>query len=162
MGLWDAVMIKDNHVAITQSIGQTVGAARASGITKIIVEVDRVDQIEPAIAAGATHLLLANMEPAILRGAVTLGGRTGANRGIWRSNARYHPRHCRYRRDLCERRPSDPVGSCSRCWVGFRCGLIFRYYYIAAEGSLSRHPPPIREINGLADAKGRCGMSASR
>jgi len=85
MGLWDAVMIKDNHVAITQSIGQTVGAARASGITKIIVEVDRVDQIEPAIAAGATHLLLDNMEPAILRGAVTLvGGRvpTEASGGV--------------------------------------------------------------------------------
>jgi len=85
MGLWDAVMIKDNHVAITQSIGQTVGAARASGITKIIVEVDRVDQIEPAIAAGATHMLLDNMEPAILRGAVTLvGGRvpTEASDGV--------------------------------------------------------------------------------
>lgn len=85
MGLWDAVMIKDNHVAITQSIGQTVGAARATGITKIIVEVDRVDQIEPAIAAGATHLLLDNMEPAILRGAVTLvGGRvpTEASGGV--------------------------------------------------------------------------------
>lgn len=85
MGLWDAVMIKDNHVAITQSIGQTVGAARASGITKIIVEVDRVDQIEPAIAAGATHMLLDNMEPAILRGAVTLvGGRvpTEASGGV--------------------------------------------------------------------------------
>jgi len=85
MGLWDTVMIKDNHVAITQSIGQTVGAARATGITKIIVEVDKVDQIEPAIAAGATHLLLDNMEPAILRGAVTLvGGRvpTEASGGV--------------------------------------------------------------------------------
>ena len=85
MGLWDTVMIKDNHVAITQSIGQTVGAARATGITKIIVEVDRVDQIEPAIAAGATHLLLDNMEPAILRGALTLvGGRvpTEASGGV--------------------------------------------------------------------------------
>ena len=72
MGLWDAVLIKDNHVAITQSIGQSVGAARATGVAKIIVEVDRVDQIEPAIAAGATHLLLDNMEPAMLRVAVTL------------------------------------------------------------------------------------------
>lgn len=85
MGLWDAVMIKDNHVAVTQSIGQTVGAARAAGVTKIIVEVDRVDQIEPAIAAGATHLLLDNMEPAVLRGAVTLVGKrvpTEASGGV--------------------------------------------------------------------------------
>ncbi len=69
-------MIKDNHIAVAGSIGQSVGAAKAAGIANIIVEVDRVDQIEPALAAGATHLLLDNMTPAILRGAVTLvGGR---------------------------------------------------------------------------------------
>jgi nicotinate-nucleotide pyrophosphorylase (carboxylating) len=85
LGLWDAVMIKDNHIAVAQSIGQAVGAVRAAGVTQIIVEVDRVDQIEPAIAAGATHLLLDNMEPAVLRGAVTLvGGRvpTEASGGV--------------------------------------------------------------------------------
>ncbi|HEX7822912.1 MAG TPA: carboxylating nicotinate-nucleotide diphosphorylase [Sphingobium sp.] len=85
MGLWDAAMIKDNHIAVAKSIGQAVGAARAAGVERIIVEVDRVDQIEPAIAAGATHLLLDNMEPAVLRGAVTLvGGRvpTEASGGV--------------------------------------------------------------------------------
>lgn len=85
MGLWDAAMIKDNHVAVAGSVEEAVRRAAAAGIASIIVEVDRVDQIEPALAAGATHLLLDNMEPATLRGAVTLvGGRvpTEASGGV--------------------------------------------------------------------------------
>jgi nicotinate-nucleotide pyrophosphorylase (carboxylating) len=85
MGLWDAAMIKDNHVAVAGSVDEAVRRAVAAGVERIIVEVDRVDQIEPAIAAGATHLLLDNMEPAVLRGAVTLvGGRvpTEASGGV--------------------------------------------------------------------------------
>ena len=74
MGLWDAAMIKDNHVAVAGGGGEAVRRARDAGIARIIVEVDRVDQIEPALAAGATHLLLDNMAPATLRGAVTLVG----------------------------------------------------------------------------------------
>ncbi len=72
MGLWDAAMIKDNHVAVAGSVGEAVRRAVAAGIARIIVEVDRVDQIEPAIAAGATHLLLDNMDVAMLREAVAL------------------------------------------------------------------------------------------
>ncbi|MBU3078959.1 carboxylating nicotinate-nucleotide diphosphorylase [Sphingomonas quercus] len=85
MGLWDAAMIKDNHVAVAGGVAEAAARARAAGIARIIVEVDRVDQIEPALAAGATHLLLDNMPPAILRGAVTLvGGRvpTEASGGV--------------------------------------------------------------------------------
>ena len=85
MGLWDAAMIKDNHVAVAGSVGEAVRSARDAGVEQIICEVDRVDQIEPALAAGATHLLLDNMEPATLRGAVTLiGGRvkTEASGGV--------------------------------------------------------------------------------
>lgn len=72
MGLWDAAMIKDNHVAVAGSVGEAVRRAVEAGVERIIVEVDRVDQIEPALAAGATHLLLDNMDPPTLRGAVTL------------------------------------------------------------------------------------------
>ena len=72
MGLWDAAMIKDNHIAVAGSIGQAVGAARAAGVARIICEVDRIDQIEPALAAGASHILLDNMNPATLREAVAL------------------------------------------------------------------------------------------
>ncbi len=85
MGLWDAAMIKDNHVAVAGGVAEAVRRAKDAGIESIIVEVDRVDQIEPALAAGATHLLLDNMTPPILRGAVTLvGGRvpTEASGGV--------------------------------------------------------------------------------
>ncbi|WP_417610880.1 carboxylating nicotinate-nucleotide diphosphorylase [Parasphingorhabdus sp.] len=85
MGLWDAAMIKDNHVAVAGSVGEAVRRARDAGVENIICEVDRIDQIEPALAAGATHVLLDNMEPATLRGAVTLiGGRvkTEASGGV--------------------------------------------------------------------------------
>ncbi|WP_257538820.1 carboxylating nicotinate-nucleotide diphosphorylase [Sphingobium sp. CFD-1] len=85
MGLWDAAMIKDNHVAVAGSVEEAVRRAAAAGIARIIVEVDRVDQIEPALAAGATHLLLDNMDAPTLRGAVTLvGGRvpTEASGGV--------------------------------------------------------------------------------
>ncbi|MFT4027387.1 MAG: carboxylating nicotinate-nucleotide diphosphorylase [Novosphingobium sp.] len=72
LGLWDAAMIKDNHVAVAGGVGEAVRRARAAGVTRIICEVDRIDQIEPALAAGASHLLLDNMSPATLREAVTL------------------------------------------------------------------------------------------
>jgi nicotinate-nucleotide pyrophosphorylase (carboxylating) len=72
MRLDDAVLIKDNHIAAAGSVGQAVGAARNAGLPHIQVEVDRLDQIEPALAAGATALLLDNMPPAMLREAVAL------------------------------------------------------------------------------------------
>lgn len=72
MGLWDAAMIKDNHVAVACGVGPAVARAVAAGIERIIVEVDRLDQIEPALAAGATHLLLDNMGPRMLAEAVAL------------------------------------------------------------------------------------------
>lgn len=85
MGLWDAAMIKDNHVLVAGSVGEAVRRAVAAGVEQIICEVDRIDQIEAALAAGATHLLLDNMAPATLREAVTLvAGRvpTEASGGI--------------------------------------------------------------------------------
>ncbi len=72
MGLWDAAMIKDNHVAVAGGVGEAVKRAKAAGVTRIICEVDRLDQIEPALAAGASHLLLDNMSPAMLAEAVKL------------------------------------------------------------------------------------------
>jgi len=85
MGLWDAAMIKDNHVMVAGSVGEAVRRAKAAGIEEIICEVDRLDQIEPALQAGATRLLLDNMEPATLRKAVAIvAGRvpTEASGGI--------------------------------------------------------------------------------
>ncbi len=72
MGLWDAAMIKDNHVAVAGSVREAVRRAVEAGIAEIIVEVDRLAQIEPALEAGATHLLLDNMDEVVLREAVAL------------------------------------------------------------------------------------------
>ncbi|QZH76290.1 MAG: carboxylating nicotinate-nucleotide diphosphorylase [Erythrobacter sp.] len=72
MGLWDAAMIKDNHILVAGDVGEAVRRARDAGVRDIICEVDRVNQIEPALAAGATRLLLDNMPPETLREAVTL------------------------------------------------------------------------------------------
>ena len=72
MGLWDAAMIKDNHVAVAGGVAEAVRRARAAGVRAIICEVDRIDQIEPALSAGASHILLDNMALDQLREAVAL------------------------------------------------------------------------------------------
>jgi len=74
MGLWDAAMIKDNHILVAGNVGEAVRRAREAGIESIICEVDRLDQIEPALEAGANHILLDNMEPETLREAVAIIG----------------------------------------------------------------------------------------
>jgi nicotinate-nucleotide pyrophosphorylase (carboxylating) len=73
MRLDDGLLIKDNHVAVNGSVEAAVARARASGTSlPVQVEVDRVEQIEPALAAGADRLLLDNMPPPVLREAVAL------------------------------------------------------------------------------------------
>ncbi len=72
MGLWDAAMIKDNHVAVAGGVGEAVRRAKAAGIARIICEVDSIVQIELALEAGASHMLLDNMSVATLREAVAL------------------------------------------------------------------------------------------
>jgi nicotinate-nucleotide pyrophosphorylase (carboxylating) len=77
MRLDDGLLIKDNHVAVAGGVAEAVRRAKAAGTgLEVQVEVDRIDQIEPALAAGADRLLLDNMDPAMLREAVSLvGGR---------------------------------------------------------------------------------------
>lgn len=85
MGLWDAAMIKDNHVAVAGGVAEAVRRAKAAGVAEIIVEVDRLDQIAPALDAGATRLLLDNMPPPVLHEAVArVAGRvpTEASGGV--------------------------------------------------------------------------------
>jgi nicotinate-nucleotide pyrophosphorylase (carboxylating) len=72
MGLWDAAMIKDNHVAVAGSVEEAVRRAKDAGVARIILEVDRIAQIEPGLAAGANHLLLDNMDVDELKAAVAL------------------------------------------------------------------------------------------
>jgi nicotinate-nucleotide pyrophosphorylase (carboxylating) len=73
MRLDDGVLIKDNHVAVCGGVAEAVQRAKAANTgLKVQVEVDRIDQIEPALVAGADRLLLDNMDPAMLRAAVRL------------------------------------------------------------------------------------------
>ena len=73
MRLDDGVLIKDNHVAVAGGVAAAVQAAKSAGLhLPVQVEVDRIDQIEPALSAGADRLLLDNMPPAVLREAVAL------------------------------------------------------------------------------------------
>ena len=72
MGLWDAAMIKDNHVAVAGDVAEAVARAKNAGVERIILEVDSLEQIEPGLAAGASHLLLDNMDANTLRAAVAL------------------------------------------------------------------------------------------
>jgi len=73
MRMDDGLLIKDNHVAVCGGVAAAVRAAKAAETgLPVQVEVDRVDQIEPALEAGADRLLLDNMPPAVLREAVAL------------------------------------------------------------------------------------------
>jgi nicotinate-nucleotide pyrophosphorylase (carboxylating) len=73
MRLDDGVLIKDNHVAVAGGVGPAVRAAKQSNTgLQVQVEVDRIEQIEQALAAGADRLLLDNMDPPTLREAVDL------------------------------------------------------------------------------------------
>ena len=73
MRLDDGVLIKDNHVAVCGGVAEAVRRAKAASTgLQVQVEVDRIDQIAPALEAGADRLLLDNMDPATLREAVRL------------------------------------------------------------------------------------------
>ena len=73
MRLEDGLLIKDNHVGVAGGVAEAVRAAKAANTgLPVQVEVDRIDQIEPALRAGADRLLLDNMPPPVLREAVAL------------------------------------------------------------------------------------------
>ncbi len=85
MGLHDMVLIKDNHIAVRGSVAAAVAAARAAGHADIMVECDTLSQVEAALAAGATRLLLDNMDlPTLRRAVILVDGRaeTEASGGV--------------------------------------------------------------------------------
>ncbi len=73
-GLDDAVLIKDNHIAVAGGVVPALRAAKAfvGHLTKIEIEVDTLDQLSEVVAEGADAVLLDNMPPDILRAAVAL------------------------------------------------------------------------------------------
>lgn len=72
MGLYDAVLIKDNHIAVCGGVREAVEAARQAGHTGIEVECDTLDQVAQALEMGVERLLLDNMSLEDLREAATL------------------------------------------------------------------------------------------
>jgi nicotinate-nucleotide pyrophosphorylase (carboxylating) len=68
-GLDDAVLIKDNHVAVAGGIAAAVSAARAHAghLVKIEVEVDGLDQLDEALAMGVDVVMLDNFSLELLR-----------------------------------------------------------------------------------------------
>ena len=92
-GLDDAVLVKDNHVAIAGGVAEAVRRARASAghLVKLEVEVDTLDQLDEALRAGVDVVLLDNMSLDALREAVSrCRGRalTEASGGIRPENVR--------------------------------------------------------------------------
>lgn len=73
-GLDDAVLIKDNHIAVSGGVASAVRAARAycGHLVKIEVEVDGLDQMREALTASPDVILLDNMGPEHLREAVEI------------------------------------------------------------------------------------------
>ena len=73
-GLDDAILIKDNHIAVAGGVAEAIRRAQAfSGhLVKIEVEVDTLDQLKEALQAGADAILLDNMPPATLTEAVAI------------------------------------------------------------------------------------------
>src|SRR5699024_9883032 len=71
-GLDDAILIKDNHVAVAGGIGEAVRRARAHAghMLRIAAEIDRLDQLDEALDAGADSILLDNFSNAELKQAV--------------------------------------------------------------------------------------------
>src|SRR5665213_1293997 len=62
MGLYDAILIKNNHIAAAGGVRQAIANARQSGMP-IEIEVRALDELREALAAGADHLLLDNLSP---------------------------------------------------------------------------------------------------
>lgn len=85
-GLDDAVLIKDNHIAVAGGVGVAIGRARAAigHLVKIEVEVDTLPQLAEALAAGVDAVLLDNMDPDTLHEAV----RRVAGRAICEASGR--------------------------------------------------------------------------
>jgi nicotinate-nucleotide pyrophosphorylase (carboxylating) len=87
--LYDAVLIKDNHVAIAGGVAEAIRRARAGvgHIVKIEVEVDTLDQLREAMETGVDAVLLDNMTPDQLREAVAIV----AGRAITEASGRVTP-----------------------------------------------------------------------
>jgi len=85
MRLDDAVLIKDNHIAVAGSVATAIHRAKTAGHSSIEVECDTMDQVREALGVGVDAILLDNMNLDQLREAVALindAARTEASGGV--------------------------------------------------------------------------------
>lgn len=83
IGLYDGILIKENHIVAAGGITSAVRCARAQGATVLLeVEVETLEQAEEALCAGADRLLLDNFTMALLREAVALRDRLAPGTGL--------------------------------------------------------------------------------
>jgi nicotinate-nucleotide pyrophosphorylase (carboxylating) len=92
MGLYDALLIKENHIAAAGSVGAALRAARAcAGGLEVEIEVESLAQLQEALDAGARRVLLDNFPLDRLREAVALNAgraRLEASGGVALENVR--------------------------------------------------------------------------
>jgi nicotinate-nucleotide pyrophosphorylase (carboxylating) len=82
IGLFDAVLIKENHIAAAGGIANVLAevARQAPSAQFVEIEVETLDQLREALAHGATMVLLDNMDLPTLRAAVQINRELGASR----------------------------------------------------------------------------------
>ena len=82
MGLYDAILIKENHIALAGGLAKAVhGARTACPDLAVEVECRNLDEVAYALGTGADRLLLDNMDPETLRGAVKLRDTSASGKG---------------------------------------------------------------------------------
>lgn len=87
-GLDDAILIKDNHIALAGGIRQALSRAHdhAGHLVKIEIEVDTLEQLEEVMSIGVDAVLLDNMSPETLREAVRIVNRRAVTEASGRIN----------------------------------------------------------------------------
>ena len=115
-GLYDAVLVKENHSALAGGVGEATRRALAGAPAGVTVEVEcaSLAEVDEALAAGAGRILLDNMDPGELRARGRARGRPRGARGIGRSDARERASGGRDRGRLDQRRGAHALGARAR------------------------------------------------
>lgn len=84
MGLFDMILVKDNHLAHFGGPAKAVKAARSRSSLPVMVEVDTLDQLRDALTAEPDYVLLDNMGPDVLKEAVAIADAAAREKGLKR------------------------------------------------------------------------------
>ena len=97
IGLFDAILIKENHIAAAGSVTAALQVAARVADVEIEIEVEDMDQLREALAAGARRVLLDNFSLEQLREAVALNGGRAQAGGLGRGESVHGKGDCRNR-----------------------------------------------------------------